>query len=58
MRSLVNSFKFFRGNLLTVNRIVADKEKKLNLVKNLNQSQLLIWKLFILKKNLLKLEFQ
>ena len=45
MRSLKNSFKFLEGNLLTVNRIVPDKEEKLNLVKNLNQSQLLIWRL-------------
>ena len=29
LRSLENSFKFFRGNLLTVNKIVADKEEKI-----------------------------
>ena len=30
LRRLESSFKFFRGNLLTVNKIVADKKEKLN----------------------------
>jgi len=54
MRSLKNSFKFFRGNLLTVNRIVADKEEKLNLVKKFKSISVIDMEAFYIKKELLK----
>ena len=54
MRSLKNSFKFFRGNLLTVNRIVPDKEEKLNLVKKFKSISVIDMEAFYIKKELLK----
>ena len=54
MRSLKNSFKFFRGNLLTVNKIVADKEEKLNLVKKFKSISVIDMEAFYIKKELLK----
>ncbi len=54
MRSLENNFKFFRGNLLTVNRIVADKEKKLNLGKKFKSISVIDMEAFYIKKELLK----
>ena len=54
MRSLENNFKFFRGNLLTVNRIVADKEKKLNLGKKFKSISVIDMEAFYIKKELVK----
>ena len=54
LRSLENSFKFFRGNLLTVNKIVADKEEKLNLVKKFKSISVIDMEAFYIKKELLK----
>ena len=54
MRSLKNSFKFFRGNLLTVNRIVADKEEKLNLVKKFKSISVIDMEAYYIKEELLK----
>ena len=54
MRSLKNSFKFFRGNLLTVNRIVPDKEEKLNLVKKFKSISVIDMEAFYIKKELVK----
>ena len=54
MRSLENNFKFFRGNLLTVNRIVADNEKKLNLGKKFKSISVIDMEAFYIKKELLK----
>ena len=54
MRSLENNFKFFRGNLLTVNRIVADNEKKLNLGKKFKSISVIDMEAFYIKKELVK----
>ena len=54
LRSLENSFKFFRGNLLTVNKIVADKKEKLNLVKKFKSISVIDMEAFYIKKELLK----
>ena len=54
LRNLENSFKFFRGNLLTVNKIVADKEEKLNLIKKFKSVSVIDMEAFYIKKELLK----
>ena len=54
LRRLESSFKFFRGNLLTVNKIVADKKEKLNLVKKFKSISVIDMEAFYIKKELLK----
>ena len=54
LRKLENSFKFFKGNLLTVNRIVTNKEEKLNLVKKFKSISVIDMEAFYIKKELLK----
>ena len=54
MRSLENSFRFFRGNLLTVNEIIADKEEKLKLIKKFKSISVIDMEAFYIKKELLK----
>ena len=54
MRSLENSFRFFRGNLLTVNKIIADKEEKLKLIKKFKSISVIDMEAFYIKKELLK----
>jgi hypothetical protein len=54
MKSLENSFRFFRGNLLTVNKIVADKEEKLKLIKKFKSISVIDMEAFYIKKELLK----
>ena len=54
LRNLENSFKFFRGNLLTVNKIVADKEEKLKLIKKFKSISVIDMEAFYIKKELLK----
>ena len=54
MRSLENSFKFFKGNLLTVNKIVADKKEKLNLVEKFKSISVIDMEAFYIKKELIK----
>ena len=54
LRNFENSFKFFKCNLLTVNKIVADKKKKLNLVKKFNSISVIDMEAFYIKKELLK----
>ena len=54
LRNLENSFKFFRGNLLTVNKIVADKEEKLNLIKKFKSVSVIDMEAFYIKKELIK----
>ena len=49
-----SSFKFFRGNLLTVNKIVANKKEKLNLVKKFKSISVIDMEAFYIKKELLK----
>ena len=49
-----SSFKFFRGNLLTVNKIVADKEEKLNLAKKFKSISVIDMEAFYIKKELIK----
>ena len=54
LRNLENSFKFFNGNLLTVNKIVADKEEKLNLIKKFKSISVIDMEAFYIKKELIK----
>ena len=54
LRSLENNFKFFRGNLLTVNKVVADKKEKLNLIKKFKSISVIDMEAFYIKKELLK----
>ena len=54
LRNLENSFKFCKGNLLTVNNIVANKEEKLNLVKKFKSISVIDMEAFYIKKELLK----
>ena len=54
MKSLENSFRFFRGNLLTVNEIVAHKEEKLKLIKKFKSISVIDMEAFYIKKELLK----
>ncbi len=49
-----NSFKFSKANLLTVNKIVADKKEKLNLVKKFKSISAIDMEAFYIKKELLK----
>ena len=53
-RNLENSFKFFRGNLLTVNKIIADKEEKLNLAKKFKSISVIDMEAFYIKRELIK----
>ena len=53
-KNLENSFKFFRGNLLTVNKIIADKEEKLNLVKKFKSISVIDMEAFYIKRELIK----
>ena len=54
LRNLENGFKFFKSNLLTVNKIVADKEEKLNLAKKFKSISVIDMEAFYIKKELLK----
>ena len=54
LRNLQNNFKFFKGNLLTVNKIVADKKEKLNLVKKFKSIAVIDMEAFYIKKELAK----
>ncbi len=54
LRNLEDSFKFFKGNLLTVNKIVADKKEKLNLVKKFKSISVIDMEAFYIKKELIK----
>ena len=54
MRNLKNSFKFFRGNLVRVNRFVANKGEKLKLVKKFKSISVIDMEAFYIKKELLK----
>ncbi len=54
LKRLESSFKFFRGNLLTVNKIVADRKEKLNLVKKFKSISVIDMEAFYIKKELLK----
>ncbi len=52
--NLDNNFRFLKGNLLTVNKIVADKKEKLNLVKKFKSISVIDMEAFYIKKELLK----
>jgi len=54
LRNLENGFKFFKSNLLTVNKIVADKEEKLNLAKKFKSISVIDMEAFYIKKELIK----
>tara|TARA_Y100000589_G_scaffold95069_1_gene89780 strand:+ start:200 stop:874 length:675 start_codon:yes stop_codon:yes gene_type:complete len=54
LRNLENSFKIYKGNLLTVNKIVADKEEKLNLTKKFKSISVIDMEAFYIKQELLK----
>ena len=54
IRHLENNFKIFKGNLLTVNKIVADKQGKLNLAKKFKSISVIDMEAFYIKKKLLK----
>ena len=56
LRNLENSFKFFNGNLLTVNKIVADKEEKLNLIKKFKSISVIDMEAFYIKKELIRVK--
>ena len=54
LRNLENGFKFFKSNLLTVNKIVADKEEKLNLAKKFKSISVIDMEAFYIRKELIK----
>ena len=54
LRNLENNFKMFKCNLLTVNKIVADKKEKLNLAKKFKSISTIDMEAFHIKKELLK----
>ena len=54
LRNFGDSFKFLEGNLLTVNKIVAKKEEKLNLVKKFKSISVIDMEAFYIKKELHK----
>jgi len=54
LRNLDSSFKFFKVNLLTVDKIIAHKEEKLNLVKKFKSISVIDMEAFYIKKELLK----
>ncbi|MAI29277.1 MAG: hypothetical protein CMP38_03615 [Rickettsiales bacterium] len=54
LRSIKNSLKFSKGNLLTVNKIIANKEKKLNLAKKFKSISVIDMEAFYIRKELLK----
>ena len=54
LRNLENGFKFFKSNLLTVNKIVADKEEKLNLAKKFKSISVIDMEAYYIKEELLK----
>ncbi len=54
LRDLENNFKFFKCNLLTVNKIAVDKKEKLNLVKKFKSISVIDMEAFHIKKELFK----
>jgi len=54
LRNLEKDFKLVRGNLLTVDKIIADKKKKLNLAKKFKSISVIDMEAFHIKKELLK----
>ena len=54
LRNLENSFKFFKCNLLTVNKVVADKVEKLDIAKKFKSISVIDMEAYYIKEELLK----
>ena len=54
LRNLEKDFRFIKGNLLTVDKIIADKKKKISLAKKFESISVIDMEAFHIKKELLK----